>query len=77
MPLAATTSGEGFGPPTVVSSLFGAFVIVIFCVVVYKILGQRSKKAMVGAGVTGPVVLSKMEMDDVPGSTGGAEEKVV
>ncbi|KAE9333327.1 hypothetical protein PF008_g14499 [Phytophthora fragariae] len=77
MPLAATTSGEGFGPPTVVSSLFGAFVIVIFCVIVYKILGQRSKKAMVGAGVTGPVVLSKMEMDDVPGSTGGAEEKVV
>ncbi|EGZ12556.1 hypothetical protein PHYSODRAFT_514893 [Phytophthora sojae] len=69
----------GFGPPTVVSSLFGAFIIIVFGYVVYKILSQRSKKAMiVGAGVTGPVILSKIEMDDVPRSNAsGSEDKVV
>ncbi|KAG6955837.1 hypothetical protein JG687_00010941 [Phytophthora cactorum] len=67
-----------FGPPTVLSSLFGAFVIVLLVFVVYKIIGQRSRKAMVGAGITQPAILSKIEMDDIPRSnTSGSEDKVV
>ncbi|KAF1781982.1 Concanavalin A-like lectin/glucanase domain [Phytophthora cactorum] len=77
-PLADTANGEGFGPPTVLSSLFGAFVIVLLVFVVYKIIGQRSRKAMVGAGITQPAILSKIEMDDIPRSnTSGSEDKVV
>ncbi|ETN23598.1 hypothetical protein PPTG_00165 [Phytophthora nicotianae INRA-310] len=79
-PLADTANGEGFGPPTVLSSLFGAFVIVLLVFVVYKIIGQRSRKAMVGAGITQPAILSKVEMDDVPRSNksqSGSEDKLV
>ncbi|KUF91748.1 hypothetical protein AM588_10004972 [Phytophthora nicotianae] len=75
-----SANGEGFGPPTVLSSLFGAFVIVLLVFVVYKIIGQRSRKAMVGAGITQPAILSKVEMDDVPRSNksqSGSEDKLV
>ncbi|KAG6967383.1 hypothetical protein JG688_00006346 [Phytophthora aleatoria] len=62
----------------ILSSLFGAFVIVLLVFVVYKIIGQRSRKAMVGAGITQPAILSKIEMDDIPRSnTSGSEDKVV
>ncbi|KAG1701932.1 hypothetical protein DVH05_010422 [Phytophthora capsici] len=75
-PLADTANGEGFGPPTVLSSLVGVLFIVVFGFVVYKIVGQRSKKAMVGAGITQPAILSKIELDDVPRSN-NSEDKVV
>jgi hypothetical protein len=32
---------------------------------------------VVGAGVTGPAFLSKVELDDVPRSHGGSEDKLV
>ncbi|EEY67941.1 beta-glucan synthesis-associated protein KRE6 [Phytophthora infestans T30-4] len=63
-----------------ITSLVGAFVIVLLVFVVYKIMDQRSKKAMVGAGITQPAILSKIEMDDIPRSNksqSGSEDKVV
>uniref|UniRef100_H3GIQ7 GH16 domain-containing protein n=1 Tax=Phytophthora ramorum TaxID=164328 RepID=H3GIQ7_PHYRM len=75
--LADTANGEGFGPPVVVSILFAVFIIVVFAFVIYKIMGQRNKKAMViGAGVTGPAILSKVELDDIPRSN-GSDDKLV
>ncbi|OWZ18900.1 Beta-glucan synthesis-associated protein [Phytophthora megakarya] len=79
-PLADTANGKGFGPPVVLSSLLGAFIIIVFAFVVYKIVSQRSRKAMVGAGITQPAILSKIEMDDIPHSNSGlsgTENKVV
>jgi beta-glucanase (GH16 family) len=77
-PLAAASNGEGFGPSVVISGLSAAIFVVVIAFAAYKIMGQRNKKAMVvGAGVTGPAILSKVELDDVPRSHGGSEDKLV
>ncbi|RLN70614.1 hypothetical protein BBJ29_008312 [Phytophthora kernoviae] len=80
--LSDTSSTKGYGPSMAISAIYAALAIVVFALALYKIMGQQNKKAMVvGAGVTGPAILSKVEMEDIPRSvgvvSGASDEKLV
>ncbi|RLN74618.1 hypothetical protein BBJ28_00012695 [Nothophytophthora sp. Chile5] len=81
--LSSTGSTEGYGPSMAISSVFAVLALLLFGIVVFKILTTRSKKALVvgvGAGVLGPAVMSKTDMDDIPHSSHSgvaSEDKLV
>ncbi|KAG7386557.1 hypothetical protein PHYBOEH_008631 [Phytophthora boehmeriae] len=80
--LSDTTSTKGYGPSMAISAIYAALAIIVFGFALYKITGQQNKKVMVlGAGITGPAILSKVELEDMPRSvgamSGASDEKLV